>query len=54
MPIDLLSDYSGYSKRTIRKSISDPKVFAKLEEQTLGVYAEVLRISVEELKSIPD
>lgn len=53
MPIDLLSDYSGYSKRTIRKHF-DPKVFAKLDEQTLGVYAEVLRISVEELKSIPD
>jgi len=53
MPIDLLSDYSGFSKRKIRKHF-DPKNFAKLDEDTLSKYADVLRITVEELKSIPD
>jgi hypothetical protein len=53
MPIDLLSDYSGFSKRTIRKHF-DPLVFAKLDDETLSVYADVLRITVEELKSIPN
>lgn len=53
MPIDLLSDYSGFSKRKIRKHF-DPKNFAKLDDDTLAIYADVLRITVEELKSIPD
>jgi len=53
MPIDLLSDYSGFSKRTIRKHF-DPKTFAKLDAETLATYAEVLRISVNELTRMPD
>lgn len=53
MDIDLLSDYTGFSKRTIRKHF-EPKTFASLDENTLAVYADVLRISVEQLKTIPD
>lgn len=53
MPIDLLSDYSGFSKRKIRKHF-DPNNFAKLDEETLSKYADVLRITVDELKSIPE
>lgn len=53
MPIDLLSDYSGFSKRTIRKHF-DPEVFAKLSEDTLEKYAEVLRITIDELITVPE
>ena len=52
MTVELLSDYTGISKRNIRKHF-DPKNFAKLDENTLGKYADALRITVEELKSIP-
>lgn len=53
MPIDLLSDYTGFSKRTIRKHFI-PKNFDKLDDETLATYADVLRITVEELKSVPE
>ena len=53
MSIELLSDYTGFSKRTIRKHF-EPKHFDKLDEKTLNKYADVLRITVEELKSIPE
>ncbi len=53
MTLSLLSDYTGISKRTIKKHC-DPKVFASLDDETLGIYAEALRISVEELKKIPE
>lgn len=53
MSVSLLSSYSGFSKRTIRKHF-EPKRFAELDEKTLSVYADVLRISVEQLKSIPE
>lgn len=52
MNISLLSSYSGFSKRTIRKHFN-PKVFMTLDEKTLKIYADILRITVEELKSIP-
>jgi hypothetical protein len=52
MDIDLLSSYSGFSKRTIRKHYN-PEIFSKLDDDILSVYADVLRISVEELKTIP-
>jgi len=52
MPLDLLSEYSGFSKRTIQKHF-DPKVFSNLDEETLSVYADVLRITIEELRSVP-
>lgn len=53
MPIDLLSDYTGISKRNIRKHF-DPKKFASLDEDTLATYADALRITVDELKSVPE
>lgn len=53
MTLSLLSTYTGFSKRTIKKHY-DPKVFASLDDETLAVYAEALRITVEELKSIPE
>ncbi|MGN0225958.1 MAG: hypothetical protein ACI4A7_07795 [Prevotella sp.] len=52
MSVSLLSVYSGFSKRTIRKHF-DPKKFAELDDKTLSIYADVLRITVEQLKSIP-
>ena len=52
MPLDLLSDYTGFSKRTIRKHMQ-PKEFGALDDNTLAVYADALRITVDELKRIP-
>ena len=52
MPINLLSSYTGISKRTIRKHFN-PANFIKLDNDTLSIYADVLRITVEELKTIP-
>ncbi|MCK9154861.1 MAG: hypothetical protein M0P12_01975 [Paludibacteraceae bacterium] len=52
MAVDLLSDYTGFSKRTIRKHF-DPNTFSQLDGETLNKYADVLRITVEELKSVP-
>lgn len=53
MEVDLLSDYTGISKRNIRKHF-DPKVFAQLDEKTLEKYADALRITVEQLTKIPE
>lgn len=52
MSIGLLSSYTGFSKRTIRKHF-DPHVFADLDDRTLVIYADALRITVEEIKRIP-
>lgn len=53
MDIDLLSDYTGISKRTIRKHFK-PENFYQLDEATLAIYADALRITVDELKTIPE
>ena len=53
MDVDLLSDYTGISKRTIRKHF-DPKAFAELDQKTLEKYADALRITVEQLTTIPE
>ncbi|MBP5455712.1 MAG: helix-turn-helix domain-containing protein [Paludibacteraceae bacterium] len=53
MDVDLLSDYTGISKRTIRKHF-DPKVFSQLDRETLEKYADALRITVEQLTTIPE
>lgn len=53
MSIKLLSSYTGFSKRIIRKHFK-PSVFRKLDKETLSIYADTLRISVEELKHIPE
>jgi len=53
MTVELLSDYTGFSKRTIRKHFK-PEKFEELDEETLNTYAEALRITVEQLKQIPE
>lgn len=53
MPIDLLADYSGFSKKTIKKHF-DPKVFDCLDRAVLEIYADVLRITVEQLTTTPE
>ncbi len=52
MTVELLSDYTGLSKRTIKKHFN-PQTFAALDDETLATYAETLRITVEQLKTIP-
>lgn len=52
MSVKLLSSYTGFSKRTIRKHFL-PSEFSKLDNETLRIYADTLRITVEELKKIP-
>ena len=53
MPLELLARYTGFSKRKVRKHL-DPKNFNKLDYETLAAYADALRITVDELKSIPE
>lgn len=53
MPLELLAQYTGFSKRKVRKHL-DPKNFNKLDDETLAAYADALRITVDELKSIPE
>jgi hypothetical protein len=48
MDIKLLSQYTGISKRKIRKHLK-PAAFIKLDHNTLQTYAEALKISVDEL-----
>ena len=50
MDIKLLSDYSGYSKRTIKKHLR-PHVFKELKQDILENYASIFRISVDEITS---
>jgi len=51
MEIGLLSDYTGISKRNIKKHF-EPGVFDALSEDILQQYAEALRITVDELKKV--
>lgn len=53
MSLELLADYTGFSKRKVRKHCR-PENFASLDEETLAVYADALQISVEELTSLPE
>lgn len=53
MPIGLLSSYTGISKRVIKKHFV-PDNFSKLSEDQLAVYADALRITVQELTSLPE
>lgn len=53
MTIDLLSKYTGFSKRKIRKHYKS-KYFTLLSHSELEIYANTLRISVEQLKTIPE
>lgn len=52
MPLDLLATYMGFSKRKVHKHCK-PKNFEKLDKETLEAYANALRITVEQLVTIP-
>ena len=53
MDVKLLANYTGFSKRKIRKDFT-PKHFSELEDSALAIYADALRITVDELKSVPE
>lgn len=53
MDIDMLADNSGIAKRKVKKHM-DYDEFFNLDEKTLQTYAETLRITVDELKTVPD
>ncbi len=53
MDVRLLSEYTGIPKRKIRRHFQ-PANFACLDEKVLAKYAEALRITVAELKTIPE
>lgn len=53
MPIGLLSSYTGIPKRVIKKHLI-PENFSKLSMDQLTVYAEALRITVNQLTSLPE
>lgn len=51
--IDMLADNSGISKRKVKKHMEYDE-FMKLDQETLEKYAYTLRISVDELKTVPE
>ena len=51
MGIKLLSQYTGFSRRKIRKHLK-PGVFSDLDDAILQKYAEAFNISLEELTNI--
>jgi hypothetical protein len=54
MTVELLAHYADIPKRKVRKHMSDPEAFANLDEKSLSAYAEALRMTVEELKTMPE
>lgn len=51
MDIKLLSQYTGISRRKIRKHLK-PKVFENLTDEVLEKYAAAFNISIDELKDV--
>ncbi len=51
MDVKLLSQYTGIPKRKIKRHLK-PSAFQTLDKETLEIYAEALKISVEELTDI--
>ena len=51
MEIGLFAKYTGQTKRKIKKHLK-PEYFIKLDDSVLHRYAEILRISIEELKTV--
>jgi phenylalanyl-tRNA synthetase beta subunit len=49
--LNLLSSYTGISKRRIKKHLN-PNHFEQLDEKTLSIYASIFEITVEELKTV--
>ncbi len=50
MDFPTLSGYTGFWKFSIKRHMK-PKVFRKLSEKKLGIYAKAFKISIDELKS---
>ena len=48
MELKLLSDYSGFSKRKIKKHLR-PKIFENLDSAVLEKYAYIFKISIDQL-----
>lgn len=53
MDVGLLSTYTGISRWRIRRHFK-PKNFNALDNATLAKYADALRMSVEQLKTMPE
>lgn len=53
MDYNILKGYTGFTKIKIRKH-SKTKYFNKLNDKTLKLYADIFKISIKELKSVPD
>ena len=51
MDITLLAQYTGYWKFTVNRHMN-PSVFNKLKDVKLAVYADLFKISIQELKEI--
>lgn len=52
MGVSLLSNYTGFSKRTIKKHLS-PEGFQRLTPEEIRRYADLLEISLEEFCEVP-
>jgi len=50
MDVSILSAYTGLWKIKVKRHMN-PKVFAKLNDKKLSIYAKVFNITVEELKN---
>jgi hypothetical protein len=51
MDLGLLAKYTGFWKMTIKKHLK-PEKFKELDDKVLFKYAEAIRITVEELKTV--
>lgn len=51
MDVSLVSDYTGFSKGTVKKHF-EPAVFEKLSTKDLEKYAETFNITIEEIKQV--
>jgi hypothetical protein len=49
--VGILASYSGISKKVVKKHLQ-PEEFEQLDDATLKKYADVLNITVEELKKV--
>ncbi|MDR2148583.1 MAG: helix-turn-helix transcriptional regulator [Tannerella sp.] len=51
MSVGLLAKYTGLTRRKVRKHLK-PEKFKELDDSVLAKYAEALRVSIEELKTV--
>lgn len=53
MDLQVLSESTGFFKWTIKRHFK-PKIFNKLSDKTLSIYADALGKNIEELKILPE